>query len=175
MGLLSDLYRDWMSIARAHGGGTITAGSIASAFRFDGYAVLSMSRIRSFAARHHIPFVNRTLRMAQMALFNAEISKDARLGEGVNFLHTGGVIIGGDAEIGARTILLGSITIGNLDNRGYPKIGEDVVVGTGARILGPITIGDGAKIGANAVVVSDVPAGATAVGIPAKVKQRRET
>jgi len=102
-----------------------------------------------------------------------EISKDAHLGEGVNLLHTGGVIIGGDSRIGARTLLLGSITIGNLDNKGYPRIGEDVIVGAGARILGPVTIGRGAKIGANAVVVSDVPEGATAVGVPAVVRTKR--
>ena len=111
--------------------------------------------------------------MVQMALYNIEISKEARIGEGVYFMHTNGIVIGGDAKIGARTIFLGSITIGNLDNRGYPTIGEDVIIGAGARILGPITIGDRARIGANAVVVRDVPAGATAVGVPAVVRPER--
>jgi serine O-acetyltransferase len=175
MGLVSDLVRDALSLARAHGEGQVTPRSIVGAMSCDGYAVLAMSRVRAFASRWHIPVVNRALRMAQMTVYNIEISKEARLGEGVNLNHTGGVIIGGDSLIGARTLLLGSITIGNLDNRGYPRIGEDVVIGAGARILGPITIGRGAKIGANAVVLSDVPEGATAVGIPAvvRVKERR--
>lgn len=170
MGLVSDLVSDALSLARTIGQGQVTARSMFGALSCDGYTVLAMTRVRSFASRWHIPGVNRALRLAQMTVFNIEISKEARLGEGVNLNHTGGVIIGGDAEIGARTLLLGSITIGNLDNRGYPRIGEDVVIGAGARILGPITIGRGAKIGANAVVLCDVPEGATAVGIPAVVR-----
>jgi serine O-acetyltransferase len=110
----------------------------------------------------------------QMAIYGIEIAKDVELGEGVYFMHTLGVVIGGDARIGARTLFLGNITVGNLENRGYPTIGEDVIIGAGARILGPVTIGAGARIGANAVVVSDVPMGATAVGIPAVVKVRKE-
>lgn len=143
------------------------------AVSYDGYAVLAMNRARAFARRWHIPFVNRALRLTQMALYDIEIDKDAELGEGVNFMHTIGVVIGGDAKVGARTMFMGNITIGNLENRGYPRIGKDVVIGAGARILGPITIGDGARIGANAVVVADVPPGATAVGVPAVVRGSR--
>lgn len=173
MGLLDSLARDATSLARAQPEGRVTAKSLARAVSYDGYAVLAMSRLRTAAFRWHLPGANRALRMAQMVLYNIEISKEARLGEGVYFMHTNGIVIGGDAKIGARTIFLGSITIGNLENRGYPTIGEDVIIGAGARILGPITIGDRARIGANAVVVRDVPAGATAVGVPAVVRAER--
>jgi serine O-acetyltransferase len=108
----------------------------------------------------------------QTALFGIEISKDVTLGQGVVFVHTVGIVIGGNARIGDRVVFLGSNTIGNNKNSGYPQIGNDVVIGAGARILGPVTIGDGASIAANAVVLCDVPAGAVAVGIPAVVKLR---
>src|ERR1700729_1335233 len=91
---------------------------------YDGYAVLALTRAREAAARWHVPGANRALRMAQMVLYGIEISRDARIGEGVCFLHTSGVVIGGDTTIGARTIILGNITIGNRNNSGYPTIGS---------------------------------------------------
>jgi serine O-acetyltransferase len=125
--------------------------------------------MRAFARRWHIPGMNRALRLLQVAFYSIEISKDATIGEGVYFMHTLGVIVGGDARVGARTMFLGNITIGDRENRGYARIGEDVIIGAGARILGPVTVGRGARIGANAVVLDDVPPGATAVGVPAAV------
>jgi serine O-acetyltransferase len=83
-----------------------------------------------------------------------------------------GIVIGETAEIGDDTTLYHAVTLGGTSwNKGkrHPTLGRDVVVGAGAKILGPITIGDGAKIGSNAVVVRDVPPGATAVGIPARI------
>jgi len=175
MGLLQSLLRDAQALARLQSqGSVVTTKGVLRAITFDGYAVLAMTRVRQSARRWRIPLVNRTLRLMQMAIYGIEIAKDVELGEGVYFMHTLGVVIGGDARIGARTLFLGNITVGNLENRGYPTIGEDVIIGAGARILGPVTIGAGARIGANAVVVSDVPMGATAVGIPAVVKVRKE-
>jgi len=80
-------------------------------------------------------------------------------------------VIGETAEIGDDTTLYHGVTLGGTSwNKGkrHPTLGRNVVIGTGAKILGPILIGDGAKVGSNAVVVRDVPAGATAVGIPAR-------
>lgn len=153
-------------------GGVVSARGVVQTLGYDGYAVLALTRAREAASRWRIPGANRALRMTQMVLYGIEISKEARIGEGVLFLHTSGVVIGGDSTIGARTLFLGSITVGNRNNSGYPTIGEGVVIGAGARILGPIHIGDGAQIGANAVVVTDVPAGAIAVGVPAVVRRR---
>jgi serine O-acetyltransferase len=134
--------------------------------------VLMLSRLREAALRWHVPLVGAVVRRAQTALFGIEIARDVELGEGVVFLHTVGVVIGGDARIGSRVVFLGGNTVGTLDWRGYPRIGNDVIIGAGARILGPVTIGDGATIGANAVVVNDVPSGTTAVGVPAVVRTR---
>jgi len=83
-----------------------------------------------------------------------------------------GVVIGETAEIGDDCTLYHGVTLGGTSwNKGkrHPTLGTGVVIGAGAKILGPITLGAGAKVGSNAVVVKDVPAGATAVGIPARI------
>ena len=86
--------------------------------------------------------------------------------------HGMGVVIGETAEIGDDCTLYHGVTLGGTSwNKGkrHPTLGRGVVIGAGAKVLGPILVGDGAKIGSNAVVVRDVPAGATAVGIPARI------
>ena len=92
--------------------------------------------------------------------------------------HGMGVVIGETAEIGDDCTLYHGVTLGGTSwNKGkrHPTLGKGVVVGAGAKILGPITIGDGARIGSNAVVVKDVPPGATAIGIPARIIEAQDT
>lgn len=101
-----------------------------------------------------------------------EIHPGAKIGRRFFIDHGMGVVIGETSEIGDDCTLYHGVTLGGTSwNKGkrHPTLGNRVVVGAGAKILGPITIGDGAKIGSNAVVVKDVPPGATAVGIPARV------
>jgi serine O-acetyltransferase len=98
----------------------------------------------------------------------ADIPVTSHIGGGLMLPHPNGVVIAPDAAIGANCIIFQQVTIGTIDG-GYPKIGDYVLIGAGAKVLGPVTIGQGAKIGANAVVVCDVPAGCTAIGIPARV------
>jgi serine O-acetyltransferase len=95
----------------------------------------------------------------------------ARIGKGFYIGHFGNIIIHPDTVMGERCSISHGVTIGVLggDRQGVPRIGNDVYIGCGAKILGPVTIGDGAIIGANAVVLADVPAGATAVGVPARI------
>lgn len=82
--------------------------------------------------------------------------------------HPNGIVVHPDAEIGPNCLLFQQVTLGSLPG-GVPRLGGNVVVGAGAKLLGGITIGDHARIGANAVVLQDVPAGATCVGIPARI------
>jgi len=101
-----------------------------------------------------------------------EIHPGATIGRRVFIDHGMGVVIGETAEIGDDCTLYHGVTLGGTSwNQGkrHPTLGRGVVIGTGAKILGPILVGDGAKIGSNSVVVKEVPAGATAVGIPARI------
>ena len=101
-----------------------------------------------------------------------EIHPGATIGRRVFIDHGMGVVIGETAEIGDDCTLYHGVTLGGTSwNKGkrHPTLGRGVVIGAGAKVLGPITLGEGAKIGSNAVVVRDVPAGATAVGIPARI------
>jgi len=101
-----------------------------------------------------------------------EIHPGASIGRRFFIDHGMGVVIGETAEIGDDCTLYHGVTLGGTSwNKGkrHPTLGRGVVVGAGAKILGPITIGDGAKIGSNAVVVRDVPPGATVVGIPGRI------
>jgi serine O-acetyltransferase len=111
-------------------------------------------------------------------LTGIEIHPGARIGRRFFIDHGMGVVIGETAEIGDDCTLYHGVTLGGTSwNKGkrHPTLGDGVVVGAGAKILGPITIGAGAKIGSNAVVVKDVPAGATAIGIPARVIEAQDT
>ena len=105
-------------------------------------------------------------------LTGIEIHPGATIGRRVFIDHGMGVVIGETAEIGDDCTLYHGVTLGGVSwNRGkrHPTLGRGVVVGAGAKILGPFTVGDGAKVGSNSVVVKAVPAGATVVGIPARV------
>ena len=101
-----------------------------------------------------------------------EIHPQATIGRRFAISHGFGVVIGETAEIGDDCLILQGVTLGGrhpAHPRWHPKLGNGVRVGAGAVILGPVTIGDGAQIGANAVVLHDIPAGLTAVGVPARV------
>lgn len=106
------------------------------------------------------------------ALTGIEIHPGATIGRRFFIDHGMGVVIGETAEIGEDVTLYHGVTLGGTswkEGKRHPTLGNGVVVGAGAKILGPIMIHDGAKIGCNAVVVKDVPVGATAVGIPARI------
>lgn len=104
-----------------------------------------------------------------------ELHCETRIGRRLRIDHFGGVIVSGDAVIGDDVLIRQGVTIGlrHTGVRGSPVIGNRVDIGAGAKLLGPIHIGDDAVIGANAVVLTDVPAGALAVGVPAVIKPRR--
>ena len=105
-------------------------------------------------------------------LTGIEIHPGANIGRRVFIDHGMGIVVGETAEIGDDCTLYHGVTLGGTSwNKGkrHPTLGRAVVVGAGAKILGPLLIGNGAKIGSNAVVVRDVPPGATAVGIPARI------
>lgn len=172
--LAQALVNDAREVARSEHG-QVGVKSVASmVLTSDGFRVLALQRLREAARGLGIPLGNHALRVAQTAVLGVEIGKDVELGNGVYFVHTLGTVVGGDAKVGNRVRFYGNNTVGTAKDDGYPVIEDDVWVGAGARILGPITIGARSRIGANAVVLKDVPPDSVAVGIPARIIPRKD-
>ena len=103
-----------------------------------------------------------------------EIHPGAQIGKGLFIDHGNGVVIGETSEIGDNVTIYHQVTLGaahNIKGKRHPTIGNNVMIGAGAKVLGSIIIGDNVKIGANSVVLHDVPSNATIVGIPGKIKK----
>src|SRR5690348_10382501 len=116
-----------------------------------------------------VPLAPRALAYASRSLTGIEIHPAAEIGEGLFIDHGMGVVIGETAEIGDDVTLYQGVTLGGTGfaaGKRHPTVEDNVTIGSGAKLLGPITIGHGAKIGANAVVINDVPANSTVVGNP---------
>lgn len=116
-------------------------------------------------------FLARLISQLSRFFTGIEIHPGAKIGKGLFIDHGMGVVIGETAEVGDNVTLYHGVTLGGTGKdtgKRHPTIEDHVLIGTGAKVLGPITVGEGAKIGANAVVVKNVPAKATAVGSPAK-------
>ena len=171
MSLLNDIWRDAIDLSTEACGSAAPRLLLRTVVSQDSFRILLLQRLRN-AARGRVPLVGHLLRTIQTGVYGIELGRDVELGYGVYFVHPIGVVIGGDAKVGRRVRFLGSNTVGTAKENGYPQLEDGVVVGAGARVLGPIRIGKGAVIGANAVVVHDIPAGATCMGIPASCVRR---
>lgn len=129
-------------------------------------------RIAHLLYKHKIYFISRAISQLARFFTGIEIHPGAKIGKGLFIDHGTGVVIGETTEIGDNVTLYQGVTLGGTGKdtgKRHPTLGSDVVVGAGAKILGPIKIGTGSKIGANAVVLKDVVAKSTAVGIPARI------
>lgn len=128
-------------------------------------------RIAHFLYKNKMFFLARLTSQLSRLFTGIEIHPGATIGKGLFIDHGMGVVIGETAEIGDNVTIYHGVTLGGTGKdkgKRHPTVGNDVVIGCGAKVLGPIIIGDGAKIGANAVVLKDVPTGVTAVGKAAK-------
>ena len=143
-----------------------------------GVWAISSYRFGQWATQESPPSLRVLAKAAYLATFKlveifagVSLPAHARIGKGLYIGHFGNIVVHPDTVMGERCSVSQGVTIGVLggERPGVPRIGNDVYIGAGAKILGPVTIGDGAIIGANAVVLDDVPAGATAVGVPARI------
>ncbi len=173
--LFSDLLEDARQLTAMATGKTDAASMLRVALSYDSFTVTSLNRARQWARRCRVPLLNHAWRVVQTAVYGIEIGKDVTLGYGVWFIHPLALVIGGTTKVGNRVRFFGNNTLGQAKEDGYPTLEDDVWVGAGARVLGPITVGARSIIGANAVVLSDVPPDSIAVGIPARILPKKKS
>ncbi|WP_440997309.1 serine O-acetyltransferase [Arhodomonas sp. SL1] len=142
---------------------------------YPGVHALIFHRGNHWLWNHRLRWLARFLSLFARWFTGIEIHPGARIGRRFFIDHGLGIVIGETAEIGDDCTLYQGVTLGGTSwekGKRHPTLGDDVIVGAGAKILGPVTLGDGARVGSNAVVVKDVPEGATMIGIPARVARR---
>lgn len=132
---------------------------------------IHIHRIAWWLKQHHIPVLPRLLTLLIFLLYNSKVPASARIGKGSRLGYGGiGVVIHDRAVIGERVMIGPNVTIGGRSgHHEVPVIGNDVEISTGAKVLGPVRIGNHVIIGANAVVIKDVPDHAVVAGVPARI------
>ena len=146
---------------------------------YPGVKAVFFHRIANFFSTAKFHLIARIISQFSRFLTGIEIHPNAKIGKNLFIDHGMGVVIGETSEIGDNVTIYHAVTLGgispsiNSDNqrneKRHPSIGDDVVIGSGAQIIGPIKIGNGSRIAANAVVVNNVPENSTMIGVPAKV------
>lgn len=178
--MLNKLYKDLLAILERD---PAAQGMIAAIFLYPSFHVLLFYRIAHPLWNWNLKFISRSLMLFARWLTGIEIHPQAKIGAGLFIDHGMGVVIGQTAVIGENVTLYHGVTLGGVNpaentneqrklNR-HPTIGDNVIVGAGAQILGPITINKCARIGGNSVVTKDIAEGITVVGVPAKPVAKR--
>jgi serine O-acetyltransferase len=134
----------------------------------DGTPAMILYRLMQWSRRHRLAPLEMLFNKLNAVFCQCIIGRGAEFGAGLILIHSNGVVINGQVRGGANVRIEHQVTIG-AEGRRSPVIGDDVFLGAGAKIVGPVVVGAGARIGANAVVVRDVPPHCTAVGVPARV------
>ncbi len=139
---------------------------------YPGVHAVIYHRIAHFFYQHKLKFIARCVSQWCRCWTGIEIHPGARIGRRLVMDHGMGIVIGETAEIGDDCLIYHGVTLGGTgkdQGKRHPTIGNNVLISTGAKVLGPFKVGDGARIAANAVVLSEIPPNATAVGVPARV------
>ncbi len=161
--------REDLSAAQDRDPAARSVGRLEILLTYGGVQALLAHRVAHAMHEHGVPMAPRMLANATRVTTGVEIHPAARIGDSLFIDHGAGVVIGETAEVGDDVTLYQGVTLGGTGfGRGkrHPTVGSEVVVGSGAKLLGPIEVGDRVKIGANSVVIHDVPAGSTVVGNP---------
>ena len=141
-------------------------------FLYSGFHAVLYYRVANFFYRHNMKFIARWVSQTGRFFTGVEIHPGATIGRGLMIDHGMGVVIGETAVVGDNCTIYQGVTLGGTGKdtgKRHPTLGNNVMVGSGAKVLGPFTVGDNAKIAAGAVVLDTVPEGATAVGVPARM------
>lgn len=166
------MWREIRSDLRQQGGGT-WLGAVAAFLWNPAFQLLFFYRLRRWAHTRRWRVLGGLFRWLQYAVAASDISPQAILGTALHLPHPTGIVIGAGAVVEDQVWIFQQVTIGSHgragDEKGYPVIGRGARLYAGCKILGGIRVGEEAVVGANAVVLADVPAGKTAVGIPARV------
>ncbi len=139
---------------------------------YSGYKAVKAYRRANWFYRHNMKFIARFISQRARHKTGIEIHPGAKIGKGLFIDHGMGVVIGETAEIGDNCTIYQNVTLGGTgkdQGKRHPTLGNNVLVGSGAKVLGPFRVGDNARIAAGAVVLTEVPDNATAVGVPAKI------
>lgn len=158
-----------VAAARDRDPATHDASSVEILLSWPGVQAILMHRIAHLLHRNRVPVLPRLIAYVSRAITGIEIHPAAKIGEDPFIDHGSGVVIGETAEIGNRVTMYQGVTLGGTGfarGKRHPTVGDDVTIGSGAKLLGPINVAHGAKIGANTVVIEDVPANSTVVGNP---------
>ncbi len=169
MGLCSGIRKDIKAVF-AHDPAAVNTLEVLLAY--PGFHARQCHRIAHTLFRWHIPFLPRFISHISRFLTGIEIHPGAKIGQGFFIDHGMGVVIGETSVIGDNVTLYQGVTLGGTSQqhvKRHPTLGNNVVVGVGAQLIGDITIGDNAKVGAGSVVIDSVPPNATVVGVPGRV------
>lgn len=142
---------------------------------YSGLHAVMWYRVAHWLSNHKMYFFARMVSQNARFFTGIEIHPSAKIGKGLFIDHGAGVVIGETAEIGDDCVIYQGATLGGTgkdSGKRHPTLGNNVMVGCGAKILGAFNIGDNALIASNAVVLEQVPSNATAVGVPARIVQR---
>jgi len=139
---------------------------------YPGVHAVIFHRVSHWLWRHHLRFLARLNSQIARHCTGIEIHPGAQIGRRLVIDHGMGIVIGETAQVGDDCLIYHGVTLGGTgkdQGKRHPTIGNNVLISTGAKVLGPFTVGDGARIAANAVVLKEIPPDATAVGVPARV------
>lgn len=169
MGILKDIRADFQAVFERDPAARSSLDVIAA---YPGFQAAASHRITHYLWRKNFKFTARVMSHLSRFFTGVEIHPGALIGKGFFIDHGMGVVIGETSEIGWNVTIYHGVTLGGTSftkGKRHPTIGNNVTIGAGAKILGPLTVGDNSKVGANSVVIRDVPPNSTVVGIPGSV------
>ncbi|MGH7889015.1 MAG: serine O-acetyltransferase EpsC [Thermodesulfobacteriota bacterium] len=172
--MLDEIHSDFNAVFERDPAAT---SSLEVVFAYPGFHAIFLHRISNWFWNNHLKLPARWLSHVSRFLTGIEIHPAAKIGKGFFIDHGMGVVIGETSEIGDNVTVYHGVTLGGTSfTRGkrHPTIESNVTIGAGAKILGPLTVGSNSKIGANSVVIVDVPPNSTVVGIPGKIVLKEE-